>query len=119
MTAEMRFADSPTTKVDLRNFHQVQSNLKGLHKWEPRARLGIYLGHSPAHAGSVALVMNPKTGLVSPQFHVVFDDPISTVHHIRAGTIPPNWEQLVRNLSELSTDEDYDLTRTWFEGRRN
>jgi hypothetical protein len=69
-TAEMRFADSPTAKVDLKNFHtfgcpccildsRVQSNPKGLPKWEPRARLGIYLGHSPAHAGSVALVMNP------------------------------------------------------------
>ena len=126
MTAEMRFSDSPTSKIDLRNYHtfgcpcyildsRVQSNPKGLPKWEPRARLGIYLGHSPAHAGSVALVMNPKTGLVSPQFHVVFDDTFSTVPHIRAGTTPPNWEQLVRNSSELSTDQDYDLTRTWFE----
>ena len=42
--------------------------------WDPRARLGIYLGHSPSHAGSVALVLNPRTGLVSPQFHVVIDD---------------------------------------------
>ncbi|KAL7505265.1 LOW QUALITY PROTEIN: hypothetical protein ACHAXN_002766, partial [Cyclotella atomus] len=110
MTAEMRFADSPTAKVDLRNFHtfgcpcyildsRVQSNPKGLPKWEPRARLGIYLGHSPAHAGNVALVMNPKTCLVSPQFYVVFDDTFSTVPH-----------------SELPTDEDYDLTRTRFEG---
>ena len=32
-------------------------------KWDPRARLGICLGHSPSHAGSVALVINPKTGL--------------------------------------------------------
>eukprot|EP00956_Cyclotella_meneghiniana_P001276 scaffold1377_cov23-Cyclotella_meneghiniana.AAC.1 len=39
-------------------------------KWNPRARIGIYLGHSPFHAGSVALVLNPTTGLVSPQFHV-------------------------------------------------
>ena len=46
----------------------------GPSKWEQRARIGIYLGHSPFHAGSVALVLNPRTGLVSPQFHVVFDD---------------------------------------------
>ena len=97
----------------------MQSNPKGLPKWEPRARLGIYLGHSPAHAGSVALVMNPKTGLVSPQFHVVFDDTFSTVPHIRAGTVPPNWESLVRNSSELVTDKDYDLSRTWFDGEQD
>jgi len=35
-------------------------------KWEPRSRIGIYLGHSPFHAGSVALVWNPTTGRVSP-----------------------------------------------------
>ena len=28
-------------------------------KWEPRSRIGVYLGHSPFHAGSVALVFNP------------------------------------------------------------
>ena len=130
LTAEMRFSDSPTATIDLRNYHtfgcpcyildsRVQSNPKGLPKWEPRARLGIYLGHSPAHAGSVALVMNPKSGLVSPQFHIVFDDTFSTVPHIRAGTIPPNWEQLVKNSSELVTDQDYDLSRTWFDGEKD
>ena len=40
-------------------------------KWDPKARVGIYLGHSPIHAGSVALVLNPRTLHVSPQFHIV------------------------------------------------
>ena len=48
-------------------------------KWMSRARLGIYLGMSPRHAKSVALVLNPRTGLVSPQFHVKFDDDFDTV----------------------------------------
>ena len=48
-------------------------------KWEPRCRIGVYLGHSPFHARSVALMFNPTTGLVSPQFHVVFEDSLSTV----------------------------------------
>ena len=43
---------------------RLQSNLKGVPKWEPRSRLGIYVGHSPAHVGSVGLVLNLKTGLV-------------------------------------------------------
>ncbi|KAL7463024.1 hypothetical protein ACHAXS_005996 [Conticribra weissflogii] len=55
---------------------------EGAPKWEPRARLGIYVGRSPNHAGSVALVLNPKTGLVSPQYHVVFDDDFTTVPHL-------------------------------------
>ena len=51
-------------------------------KWEPRSRIGVYLGHSPFHAGSVALVFNPTTGRVSPQFHVVFDDDFTTVPYM-------------------------------------
>ena len=52
---------------------KLHNDSKGLPKWEPRSRLGIHLGHSPAHAGSVALVLNPSTGHVSPQYHLVFD----------------------------------------------
>ena len=76
----------------------------------------IYVGHLPAHAGSVELVLNPKTGLVSPQYHVVYDDQFSTVHHMRDLTVPPNSDQLVQNSSELVTTEQYELTKTWFEG---
>ena len=54
----------------------------GTPKWEPRSHSGIYLGHSPCHAGSVALVLNLKTGLVSPQFHLVFDDEFTTVPYL-------------------------------------
>ena len=64
---------------------------------------------------NVALVLNPKTGLVSPQFHVVFNDDFTTVTHLRKGTVPPNWAKLVANSGERSTEEFYDLTKTWFE----
>ena len=85
-------------------------------KWEPRSRIGVYLGHSPFHAGSVALVWNPTTGRVSPQYHVVFDDDFTTVPYMEAGTIPPNWEELVKYSSELSTTEDVDLADAWLHG---
>ena len=68
------------------------------------------------HAGSVALVLNPKTGLVSPQYHVVFDDDFSTVPNLRAGSMPENWKILVQNSREKSADDFYDVTKTWFEG---
>ena len=94
----------------------LQSNPKGVLKWEPRAQVGIYMGHSPAHAESVALVLNPTSGHVSPQFHVVFNDTFSTVPRMREGTIPPHWTDLVRNSTELATDESFDIAKTWFEG---
>ena len=48
-------------------------------KWNPRARLGINLGTSPRHASSVTLVLNLDTGLVSPQYHLQYDDFFETV----------------------------------------
>jgi hypothetical protein len=57
---------------------------KSIPKWHERARVGIYLGLSPQHSRSVALVLSLTTGLVSPQFHVQFDDLFETVGR-RAG----------------------------------
>ena len=65
----------------------------GKPKWDPRSHTEIYLGHSPYHTSSVALVMNTKTGLLSPQFHVVFDDEFTTVSYLSSSeTIPPTGE---------------------------
>ena len=119
-TPDMRFSNTKAVNVQLKHYHifgcpvyildsRLQTNPKGVPKWEPQYRLGIYAGHSPAHAGSVALVLNPKTGLVSPQYHVVYDDQLITVNHMRDLTVPPNWAQLVQNSSELVTTEQYDL----------
>ena len=93
-----------------------QSGLTGTPKWEPRARTGVYLGHSPAHAGNVALVLNLITGHVSPQYHVVFDDEFTTVDYLDTEEIPPSWENLVENSCERATDEQYNTARTWYEG---
>jgi hypothetical protein len=43
-------------------------------KWTDQARAGIYLGPSPQHARSVALVLSLTSGLLSPQFHVTVDN---------------------------------------------
>jgi hypothetical protein len=69
---------SPCFVLDSR----LRSGIAGPPKWEPRSRLGIYVGHSPSHAGLVALVLNPRMGHVSPQFHVIFDDLFTTVLYI-------------------------------------
>ena len=99
-TPDMRFSGVAANNIRLRDFHtfgcpcyvldsRLQTNPKGVPKWDPRARLGIYLGRSPAHAGNVALVLNPNTGLVSPQYHVVFDDDFTMAPHLRKGMVPP------------------------------
>ena len=78
-------------------------------KWEPCSLLGVYLGHSPLHAGSVALVMNQGTSYVSPQCQLVFDDEYSTVCHLCGGTVPRNWRKLVESSSFSSSEEQYSL----------
>ena len=89
--------------VPVKSFHTLFSQIyvldarlqnsggAGPPKWEPCSRIGVYLGHLPFHAGSVALVWNPTTYCVIPQYNVVFYDEFSTVPYMEAGTIPPNW----------------------------
>jgi len=66
---------------------KLQSGLP-FHKWSKRARVGIYLGHSPVHARNVALVLDRDTGYVSPQFHVRFD---KNFHTCRQINLSANW----------------------------
>ena len=98
---------------------KLQSSSIGPPKWDPRTRLGIYVGRSPYHAGSVALVLNPRTGHVSPQYHLVFDDDFSTVPFMHSNDVPHHWEVLVKSSTELAMDEDFSLVETWYEQSMN
>jgi hypothetical protein len=92
--------------------HRLQSGLGQIPKWEPRSRMGIYVGRSPSHASNVGLILNPRTGHVSPQFHVVYDDDFTTVPYLRTATVPPHWAQLIEASSHLEvyTEKQVD---TW------
>ena len=92
--SDMRFSSVGAKSPRLQDFHtfgcpcyildhRLQTDPKDVAKWEPRARVGIYLERSPTHAFNVALVLNPKTGIVSPQWHVVFDVDFTTVPRLR------------------------------------
>jgi hypothetical protein len=119
--------DVPVENIPVKTFHILfcpvyvldsrsqSAGGPGPPKWEPRSRIGVYLGHSPFHAGSVALVFNPKTGRVSPQYHIVFDDTFSTVPYMDAGTVPPHWEDLLKYSSEKATGEEFSLAEDWME----
>jgi hypothetical protein len=72
-------------------------------KWDPRARLGIYLGPSPRHASSVSLVLSLETGLVSPQYHVRHDDFFETVRPSSQNPSTLSMWQSLAGLKEVKT----------------
>ena len=66
-------------------------------KWSPRCRLGLNLGPSPSHARNVYMVLDIKSGLVSPQFHIKFDDLFETTRLQSNDVLPgptPAWKSL-------------------------
>ena len=128
LTPEMKFYGMEKSDIPLQHYHTLfcpvyvldaRLQSAGGAKWEPRSCIGVYLGHSPFHAGSVALVFNPLTGRVSsPQFHVVFDDDFTTVPFMVKGETPPNWEDLCKYSYESSTDEAVDhQAMDWLAGQ--
>jgi hypothetical protein len=48
-------------------------------KWDPRSRQGKFVGYSKEHASNAGLILNPTTGFISPQYHVLYDDEFQTV----------------------------------------
>jgi hypothetical protein len=80
---------STTVRSKLKHFHSfacpvyiLKNKLQAgqsIPKWESRSRIGLYLGLSPRHSRSVALVLNLATGLVSPQYHLRFDNYFETM----------------------------------------
>eukprot|EP00957_Ditylum_brightwellii_P094160 7168846-Ditylum_brightwellii.AAC.1 len=74
---------------------RLQDRSGSVPKWDLRAALGLYLGPSSVHASNAHLVLSPRTGYISPQYHVVFDNTFPTVPHFRSGTVPALWKELV------------------------
>ena len=78
---------------------------KKLPKWKRRSHRGIYLGLSKVHSSNVHLVLNPNTGHISPQYHLVFDDSFSTVYS--DGEFDSDvWSSLVSSNLEKHIDAD-------------
>ena len=51
------------------------SDGKKLPRWMPRSHCEVFMGHS----STVPLVLNPATGAITPQYHLVFDDEFTTI----------------------------------------
>ena len=69
-------------------------NLNSVGKWNQQAKIGIYLGQSPRHAQSIALALHPRTGLVSPQIHVNFDNNFTTI--VKVNNNHGIWQKLAK-----------------------
>ena len=70
---------------------------KKIPRWEPRSKLGQFVGRSLIHSSSVGLIKNTATGNVSAQFHVVYDNHFTTLDILSKPTpeqIPPEWIDL-------------------------
>jgi hypothetical protein len=83
---------------------------KKLPRWQPRSRIGVFVGFSAHHSSDIPLILNLQTGSISPQFHVVFDDSFSTVISIEESEDPPDfWNDIdleARSVLIPSDDDD-------------
>ena len=62
---------------------------KKLPRWKPRTKRGMFVGFSRANSSDVPMILNLRTGHISPQFHVVFDDTFNTVSSMSSDEEPP------------------------------
>ena len=80
--------------------NKLQGN-QAIQKWQARSQLRIYLGPSPNHLRSISLILNPRTGHTSPQYHVKHDDFIEMVSLNKTtnfNALHPEWKYLARFL---------------------
>ena len=79
--------------------------------------MAVFLGNSPDHATSVPLVLSLSSGLVSPQYRMVFDDSFTTVKSFDTDKIPTNWPDLFKssevNLLDPDQEASHKLDSSW------
>ena len=83
---------------------------KKIPKWNRRARMGQFLGYSSEHSSQVGLVRHLKTGHISPQWHLVFDDKFETVYSSGQPTaeVDKICTELFESGRELYAEDEFD-----------
>ena len=72
--------------------HSLQTRTLGSGKWKECCYQGAYIGHSLHHVINVILIYNPKTRLVSPQYHVIHNEFFKTVQiNTSVADVQQNW----------------------------
>ena len=69
----------------------VLQAVKKLPRWIPQHHRGIFAGFSPKHSSNVPFILKLQTETISPQYHVVFDDTLTTVESIPENEDPPSF----------------------------
>ena len=80
---------------------------KKLPKWKARSRVGMYVGSSHEHSSTVGRVLNLRTGAISPQYHVVYDELFSSVNSYAMNNEkfnPLTWSELVQTGLESQVE---------------
>ena len=117
------------TKMTLNNLHvwgcptyvlepKLQKPGVKIPKWAPRSQQGRFMGFSRFHSTLIGLILNPRTGSISPQFHVVYDDVFSTVHSSQDLQASEQWNKLFTSSSAricvfLDQTDDPELSEEW------
>jgi hypothetical protein len=78
-------------------------------KWKPRSRMGQFLGFSGDHSSSIGLIRNIRTGYLSPQFHVVYDERFETVASELTIDLSELWIDLFKNSRDVY-NEGHDIS---------
>ena len=78
---------------------------KKIPKWNPRAKLGAFMGFSSVHSSLVGLILNIETGYVTPQYHVVYDERFETVTADMIIDLYETWMDLWTNHRDFYLDE--------------
>jgi hypothetical protein len=84
---------------------------KKIPRWNPRSKLGQFVGRSQFHAANIGMIRNLRTGAISPQFNVVYDDHFTTVGADITGDnlpVPHGFDELMR----LSRENFYEHETT-------
>ena len=86
-------------------------------KWAPMSRRGVNMGFIKMHSTQVGLVLNLLTGLISPQYHIVFGDMFSTVMS-STDAYPEIWIRMVTSRNSriqvmLDQEDDPELDDEW------
>jgi hypothetical protein len=86
-----------------------QQDKKKAGKWSDRTRVGINLGYSSKHALNVLLMLNLQAGLVSPQYHCIYDDLFETTTGTQSRSIPSSqWQYKAGITMDKPKGEDKD-----------
>ena len=91
----------------------IKAKLKNdqkLPKCNRRSRLRQFLGFSEEHSTLVANVRNLRTGYISPQYHLVFDDLFETTvcQGYNDPVIDTIFNDLFESIRDWYAEEEYD-----------